>query len=548
MNRQAWPTGLAALGIALLALPAAAVAAADDAARAQQDMALTVFRTSNAAAATTGGPVVRRVTRGLDALVVTGDLTLPEVGARMPRLVREVDPGVWEVYRDIHVVNNARLLVASPQVKEVRLISTPRRFASIIARNGHLQFRGRRAGAQRRMLIRSWNPLTRAVDKNFDDGRSFVAARRRSRLTIADARFEYLGFYQGTVSGVATHSYEGKEATGDVRRSRFSHNYFGAYTYQSQDMAWIDNEFADNHVYGFDPHDDSSGFVVRDNYAARNGRHGIIFSRNCDDNRIVDNVSEDNGWHGIVLDDGKHADGPSDHNLVAGNVVRGNKRVGISIDGSHSNVVRANDVSGSRYAVRVIRDSYGNRIIANRLSASGDYGVFLDGQPRRGRMVRGTVISDNVIRGAETGVRLRNTARTQATDNVVRGVVSHGFKVDGHEDHDTEIAGNRIAGRGPAPVFVEPRILDQVSSHGNVTDWNYPFAHDLARLLGWFVGPTLWGLLLAAVILGPLIRRRAARPALGSRSGHRGSRAVGPRPVAPVGRRRGRGAGARRRG
>jgi len=339
------------------------------------------------------------------------------------------------------------------------------------------------------MLIHSWNPVTRSVDRNFNDGRSFVTARRRSRLTINDTRFEYLGFYEGTVSGVATRSTDGKESTGDVRRSRFSHNYFGAYTFESQDMTWIDNEFADNHIYGFDPHDDSSGFVVRDNYAARNGRHGIIFSRNCDDNRIVNNVSEDNGWHGIVLDDGKTADGPSNGNVITGNIVRNNKRVGISIDGSHSNVVAANTVSGSRYGVRVIRDSADNRITGNTLSRSSEYGVFLDGQSHGERVVRDTVIRENVIRGAETGVRMRDTTRTDAVENTVTDVVSHGFKVDGFEDRDTTIADNRIIGRGPTPVFVEERVSDEVAVDGNESTWNYPFAHDLARALGWFRRP-----------------------------------------------------------
>ena len=503
---------VAALVLALLATPAPAPAE-EPAPQKLLDMAQVLFRASSAARTTKGGPVVRRVTRAVDGIVVTGDATLAQVGAALPHLVREVDPGVWEVHRDIHVINNARLLVAWPQVKEVRLISTSRRFASIIARNGHLQFRGRPGGPQR-LQIHSWNPMTRAVDRNFDDGRPVVAARRRSRLTIADARFEYLGFYEGTVSGVATRSTDGKESTGDVQRSRFAHNYFGAYTFESQDMTWIDNEFTDNHIYGFDPHDDSSGFVVRDNYAARNGRHGIIFSRNCDDNRIVNNLVEDNGWHGIVLDDGKGADGPSNGNLIAGNVVRRNQRVGISIDGSHSNVVAANQVSGSRYGVRIIRDSYDNRITGNRLTASSEYGIFLDGQPRHGRIVRDTVMSENVILGAETGVRLRNTARTDATANIISGVFSHGFKVDGSEDRATTIDDNRIAGHGPKPVFVEDRVLDEVSTAGNVTEWNYPFAHDLARALGWFVGPMLWALLGAAVVLGPLIvRRRALRPA-----------------------------------
>ena len=122
----------------------------------------------------------------------------------------------------------------------------------------------------------------------------------------ANATFARLGFYMGTVSGFASvgagrGAWDGHRAPFPLREQLQRR----VLVRRTEDEAGSRNRFVHNRVYGFDPHTGSSGFLVRGNYAARNGRHGIIFSHTCHRNVIRGNVSEHNSWHGIVIDDGK---------------------------------------------------------------------------------------------------------------------------------------------------------------------------------------------------------------------------------------------------
>jgi len=111
----------------------------------------------------------------------------------------------------------------------------------------------------------------------------------------------------------------------------------------------------------------------------------------------------------------------------------------------------------------VIRGSSDNRIGGNTLTASSEYGTFLDEQ--QGRVFRDTVMTGHVIFGAETacacGTRherrrpttsCRTWSRTASRSTASRTAISD------------QIAGNRITGRGPNPVFVDGRALDKVSA------------------------------------------------------------------------------------
>jgi parallel beta-helix repeat protein len=379
-----------------------------------------------------------------------------------------------------------------------------------VTRDANLSFRGTR---RQRLVVRSWNRPQGRPDYVLRDGRASIAVRGQGRLDALDTSFERLGFYEGTLSGLALWARGDSFGTGRTIRSRFAHNYFGAYTFGSKNMRWAGNQFVDNDVYGFDPHDMSRGFLVEDNYAARNGRHGIIFSRNCNHNVIRGNLSEGNGWHGIVLDDGKAADGPSNFNEIYRNVVRGNAKVGIQVDGSAHNHLSRNRITGSRYGLRVFGPSGDNRITRNSVGGAADIGVMVD-NPSRGTLVHENQISDTSI-----GIRVRGTSGTRISENEIRDVVSHGVKVDGtgvRQIRGVVIADNEIRGRGPSPILVEGAGEHTVSEHGNQASWNYPLAHDIARLLVWRVGLGIWLLLLLAVLCGPLIVVAAERA---SRSG-----------------------------
>jgi parallel beta-helix repeat protein len=369
--------------------------------------------------------------------------------------------------------------------------------------------------------VRSWNPRAGRPDRVLRDGRATIAVRGQGRLDASNATFARLGFYMGTVSGFALWARAKEHGTGTVRHSRFVNNYNGAYSFGARKMRWIANRFVHNRVYGFDPHTGSSGFLVRGNYAARNGRHGIIFSHTCHRNVIRGNLSEHNSWHGIVLDDGKHGNRPSNFNVVTDNVVRDNAGVGIQIDGSAHNRIRGNRIVGSRQGVRIIGPAKDNVITRNSVRDARDFGVILHFPSRR------TVVTGNRISGTTTGLRIHGSSDVSVTKNRIERVASHAVKVDEAARENVEgivIAGNRMQGSGTSPVRVATRGRHAVERHDNEVSWDYPLTHDVARLLQSRVGPGLWLLLFLIVLGGPLLVAFFQRlpPGRRSRAGARG--------------------------
>jgi parallel beta-helix repeat protein len=505
--------GLLVAGCTLVVVTGSAQGAEPTPAPQRPSLTRTLLSASESTRMAQPGVIVSRTfANGLEALVVTRDATLVDLRTSAPDTVVELRPGVWEVRKNILVASGATLSIEAPVVRELRLLSTPRRFASIIARSANLEFNGL---ARRRLLVRSWNPLRGRSDRVLRDGRATVAVRGEGRLDASDATFARLGFYQGTVSGFALWARGKAHGTGTVRRSSFVNNYFGAYSFGARGMKWIDNRFVRNRVYGFDPHTGSSNFQVRGNYAARNGRHGIIFSNDCHRNVIRGNVSERNRWHGIVLDDGKHGNRPSNFNVVADNVVRHNASVGIQIDGSAHNRIQRNRIVGSRQGVRVLGPAEDNAITRNSMRGARDFGVILHFPSRR------TAVIGNRISDTPTGVRIHGSSLVSVRNNQIEFVVSHAVKVDEASRGDVEeivIAGNRLHGSGTSPIRIATRGKHAVKRRDNEISWNYPLMHDVARVLQSRVGPGLWVLLFFLVLAGPLLVAFVQRLPPGRRS------------------------------
>lgn len=498
-----WKVGTALLALAVvLAFQPAPAAAKPGRSSIQRRAALShaLLSASESTRTARSGRIVRHRFRDhVSALVVTRNATLPGLQHRFPHDVSEPRRGVWVVRRTVFVARGAKLTITSPIVRELRLISGKHGFASIIARSGNLEFAGRPG---RRLVVRSWDPAAHHPDRVLSDGRATVAARQRSRLDASHATFARLGFYRGTVSGFALWGRGRKYGTGIIRRSRFVNNYNGAFTYGARDMRWVDNRFVHNRVYGLDPHTGSSDFLVQGNYAARNGRHGIIFSRDCARNVIRNNVSEHNQWHGIVIDDGKYGNGPSNFNVVVDNVVRANAKVGIQIDGSAHNLVRGNRISGSRQGVRILGPAKDNIVAANSIAGARDFGVILHAPSQ------GTLLTHNAIRGTPTGVRVHGSSDATVSGNRILGVASHAVKVDDalrSRAAAVLISSNRLQGSGTSPVRITTANPHAVRQRNNRTSWNYPIAHDIARVLRTDVGPGLWALLAVTALAGPAL-------------------------------------------
>jgi parallel beta-helix repeat protein len=282
----------------------------------------------------------------------------------------------------IEVPTGSRLVVDAATVPTLRMLSTPAGFAVIIARGGALDLHG---SARTPLVVSSWDPEARAVDEDPTDGRSFLLTFG-GRMDIAHAHVGHLGFGTGTSSGLAWRGADhlpgqsAPKAVGDVTDSVFHDNWFGAYTFEAQGMRFLRNVFRDNAAYGFDPHDLSNDFLVEDNVAHGNGRHGFIFSRGCDRNVLRGNVAYDNRGHGFMIDDGRSEDSEyaeaarlaSNDNRLIDNHAYDNDGSGIEIEGGTGTVVQGNRLEGNHVGVRVKNDASvvieDNRIADSRLA------------------------------------------------------------------------------------------------------------------------------------------------------------------------------------
>jgi len=327
---------------------------------------------------------------------------LTEVQAGLPSIFEESGDGLL-LRASVVIPEGAQLTISGKTTPTLRLASSPTGFSTLIALGGTLSVQGT---TREPVTISSWDPDNRAVDLNPSDGRSFLLTMG-GRMNLAHSDIGYLGFGTGTSSGAAWRSADHvttdvvtDPAIGEVTNTVLHNNWFGAYTFEAEGMRWAGNTFADNIAYGFDPHDRSNNFVVENNVAYGNGRHGFIFSRGCDNNIMRNNVSYDNRGHGFMIDDGRSADADyadasrldSNFNQVLGNHAYDNDGNGIEIEGGKGNVVSGNLVERNHVGVRL----------------------------KNGASV---VVSDNTINDSSlAGVDvLRNTGKVDVTDNTISG-------------------------------------------------------------------------------------------------------------------------------
>ena len=332
--------------------------------------------------------------------------------------------GALLVRASIEIPAGTRVVVDSATTPEVRLLSTSEGFAVVIARGGTLDVRGTEQAPVR---IASWDPEAAGVDTEPGDGRAFLLTFG-GRMDIAFADVGHLGFGTGTSSGVAWRGEDhvpgavATKASGDVADSVFHSNWFGAYSFEAQGMRFLRNTFRANAAYGFDPHDLSNDFLVEDNVAHGNGRHGFIFSRGCDRNVLRGNVAYDNRGHGFMIDDGRSEDSdyaeaarlPSNDNQLIGNHAYDNDGSGIEIEGGTGNVVRGNVLERNHVGVRIKNDA--SAVVAdNRIADSRLAGVdVLAGA--------GAVeVVDNDLTGGWAGIALEEASAAQLATNTTTG-------------------------------------------------------------------------------------------------------------------------------
>ncbi len=235
-----------------------------------------------------------------------------------------------------------------------------------------------------------WGPrpeLTHANYLLYDEQRPrpYLVFNSGSRTYIAASVLHGLG-YKGLGSTFGLSFSSGPRGSGPFRQivdnlarptgwliaNRIEELFFGVYTYETDDLVVVGNEFVRNVVYGVDPHDYSRRLIIARNIA-RHSRfaHGIIISREVNDSWIFENIAYGNHGSGIMLDR------RSEHNVVANNLVYENDGDGIAIFESENNLVYNNRIARNRRNGIYVRNSWNVDVIGNAIELNGNNGIEL---------------------------------------------------------------------------------------------------------------------------------------------------------------------------
>jgi parallel beta-helix repeat protein len=347
---------------------------------------------------------------------------LGELRALLPAAFGEVGSALL-VRASIEVPTGSTLMIDVTDTPDVRLASSATGFAAIIARGGTVDVVGSPAQPVR---ITSWDQGQQSYDTDAADGRSFLLTFG-GRMDIAHADIGHLGFGTGTSSGVSWRGgpqsetvAEGPPAVGNVTSSVLHDNWFGAYTFEALDMQWLNNTFANNEAYGFDPHDLSNNFLVEGNVAYGNGRHGFIFSRGCDGNIMRNNEAYDNRGHGFMIDDGRSEDAdyaeasrlPSNDNQIVNNRAYDNDGSGVEIEGGTGNIVQGNVLERNHVGVR-LKNGASASVADNAVTDSRLFGINVMADAGE------VSVSGNRVTGGWASIALGEAGGAQLTGNVL---------------------------------------------------------------------------------------------------------------------------------
>ncbi len=310
------------------------------------------------------------------AIVIrSGNYTIPGLYMALQRtdapdaIVRKGE--TYTLRMPLLVASKASLTVSGKDVGELRLSKDRGVF---IASSGNLFFI--------RTKVSGWNEKEKKPSwfKDKHDFRPFITAWSGGKLYAAKTTVRSLGYLKGKAYGFSystcvaclKKNLDLPRPTGEIVESRFSDMYYGFYSYEADDVAIVRNVYADNIVYGIDPHDRSNRLIIAENEAyGTKKKHGIIGSREVKHSWIFNNYTHDNHGSGIMLDR------TSSHNIVANNVSTRNGADGITFFESEDNLSYNNTVlNNGRTGIRA-RNSWNIRLQGDQIAGNGGPAVHV---------------------------------------------------------------------------------------------------------------------------------------------------------------------------
>ena len=280
----------------------------------------------------------------------------------------EIKDGICYLKKPVVVASNGVLKVTSASCAVVNMYDT-----SSITVYGQIYFDS--------VKVTSYDPATgQPIELSRTDYTTvrpdIVTRSSATYFSAKNSEFSYLGYYNPVSShwGVALRFLP----KAYIDNSKFHHNYFGFYTFDSDNVTIKNSESYDNLEYGINIHDFSDNFYAYNNKVHGNGNHGIILSKFNQNGKIILNqvydhtqnafvkgVEKTYGTHGIML----HKQ--SNNALVSRNEL-GNNRVGIKVDDSHNNIIKSNRIWSDAEQGFYLDESSNNQLKYNLVQESNE--------------------------------------------------------------------------------------------------------------------------------------------------------------------------------
>jgi len=349
--------------------------------------------------------------------------TIAEIITRFPLAFEQMGRSTFLLKEHIVVGQGASLSITD--LDGLYLLSSENNLTSITGQEAEITFESVTTDP---LFIQSWQP---DGNPSTDEVRAYIALRG-GEMNASNTVFSYLGFNADMFSGVAWMGYVPDltqdptiRVTGTITDSQFHHNYYGAYTWEAEDMTWRNNVFAENLSYGFNGSDYSVRFDFNANTAQDNGNHGILFSRGSTEHTISNNQSLRNDGNGIMLDNGQlfgegltryEQTAQSTHNTLNNNTIVDNVD-GIVLEGSSDNSMQYNHISGlHRYGVRLNDHSNNNLVELNRIDGVERHNIYVYENSNDNRVL------NNNLTGGRSGLAVDTSDNTQFESNLIRDV------------------------------------------------------------------------------------------------------------------------------
>ena len=259
--------------------------------------------------------------------------------------------GTFVLKAALIVGKGTNMAISAPAARQLQLVDNLSVFVG--AWRGSLMFRGVTVEATKVDPKSYYRPFVVGYGAGTD-------------LRVIDSRFTGLGWNWSQSYGTSWVN----GARGGAVGSTFDHNYFGAYTSQTQDIVFSHDVFAYNELYGLDPHTYSNHLLITHVTAVHNGAHGIIFSVNVTHSVIEYSYSAFNGENGIMMD------AASTGNRIIGDTVANNVGDGLVTASSPNNLFAGDTSTHNRVGMRIrpygsTETVTGNLITSNKLAIEG---------------------------------------------------------------------------------------------------------------------------------------------------------------------------------